>query len=65
MSNGRELPLHVREYLESREVDPDKLPESVLEALAGLSTREVELLAFIGAELQSGGVDSAIIARIH
>lgn len=65
MPHGRELPPYVREYLESRDVDPSKLPENVLETFAGLSTREVEFLAYIGAELQTGDTDSAVVARIH
>jgi hypothetical protein len=64
-NDGRELSPHVREYFESRDVDVSKLPENVLETFAGLSTREVELLAFIGAELERGGLDNAIVARIH
>jgi hypothetical protein len=64
-SSGRELPRHVREYLESRDVELSKLPENVLETFAGLSTREVEFLAFIGAELRRSDLDIEVIARIH
>jgi hypothetical protein len=63
--HGRALPSYVTEYLESRDVDSSKLPENVLKTLAGLSTREVEFLAFIGAELQQGELDLEVIARIH
>jgi hypothetical protein len=63
--NGRELPEHVREYLESRGVEASRLPENVLETFASLSTREVEFLAFIGAELKNGDVDNSIAVRIH
>jgi hypothetical protein len=63
--HGRALPSYVTEYLESRDVDSSKLPENVLKTLAGLSTREVEFLAFIGAELKNGDVDNSIAVRIH
>jgi hypothetical protein len=63
--SGSDLPPHVEQYLKKHEVDADRLPENVLQALAGLSTREVEFLAFIGNELTTGGVDIATVARIH
>ena len=65
LNGGRELSPHVREYFESRDVDPSKLPDNVLDTFAGLSTREVELLAFVGAELERADLDNEIIARIH
>lgn len=63
--NGGNLPSHVVKYLEKHEVDPSDLPENVLVALAGLSTREVEFLAFIGNELRNGRLDVEMIAKIH
>lgn len=65
MNSERKLPVHVREYLESRDVDPSELPENVFQALSGLSTREVQFLEFIGAELREGGLDHSIVAAIH
>lgn len=62
---GGDLPAHVSHYLEKHKVDPEELPDNVREAFAGMSTREIEFLGFIGNEMREGGVDTEIIARIH
>ena len=62
---GDGLPRHVADYLEDRKVDADDLPENVRVAFAGMSTREIDFLAFVGNELQQGRLDIEIIARIH
>ena len=47
-----ELPRHVLRYLEDNEVDPNDLPDEVIETLAGLSLGEVALLKVVGETLR-------------
>ena len=61
-----ELPRHVLRYLEDNEVDPNDLPDEVIETLAGLSLGEVALLQVVGDSLRRNVQDNdALIAMVH
>lgn len=60
-----ELPRHVLRYLEDNEVDPNDLPDEVIETLAGLSLGEVALLKVVGETLRRNMDDTETIAMVH
>jgi hypothetical protein len=62
---AHELPNHVSKHLKDSDVDPDKLPNKVKEALASLSEDEIAVLQTSRDSLLSADADKNLIAKVH
>jgi hypothetical protein len=60
-----EVPPYVLKYLERQQVEPEDLPDDVVDLFAGLSAGELALVDLIGTTLQDAGVDASVIVRVH